>query len=130
MISTARTSRVSCQSRGGSCARRAIARSLDAGASDSLAQWFHRGTIWDVHGQPLLAARQRPEVGDHPIQTDQMQQALGQPDRQRPTAIERFILGRPVRGRVGRGYPLHRIADAQNAVLEKRHVGKIVLAQP
>ncbi|WP_322889768.1 MULTISPECIES: alcohol dehydrogenase family protein [unclassified Yoonia] len=27
-------------------------------------------------------------------------------------------------------YPLHRIADAQKAFLEKRHVGKIVLVQP
>ena len=125
-----------------------FALDLDAGAIDQQVQWPLGAAVGDVHGQGLLAAGQRAEVGHRPVQTDQPQQALDEagrlperhaeqhlhresrlysgvavallaatsacrraipahlrtePDRQRATALERFVIGRPVPRPVDRG---------------------------
>ena len=54
---------------------------LDAGAVDQQVQRPLRAAIRDVHGQGLLAAGQRAEVGHCPVQADQLQQALDKPGR-------------------------------------------------
>lgn len=124
----------------------AFALYLDTGAVDQQVQQSFETAKGDVHGEGLLAARQRAEVGHRPVEVDQAQQALDETgrlaerhaehhlhrkasldggiavgllaatpacrrgipaylrvelDHQRATALERFIVGRPVPGLVG-----------------------------
>ena len=46
-----------------------------------------------------------------------------------PALVERIERGE-LRPRVAATFPLERIAEAQTAFLEKRHVGKLVLVPP
>ncbi len=57
----------------------AFALDLDPGAVDQQVQRAPGAAIRDVHGQGLLAARQRAEVGYRPVEADQAQQALDEP---------------------------------------------------
>jgi len=54
---------------------------LDPGAVDQQVQRPLGAAIWNVHRQSFLATRQRAEVGDSPVQTDQAQQALDEAGR-------------------------------------------------
>ena len=69
----------------------AFTLALDARAVDRKVQRALGASIRDVHGQRLLAARQRAEVGHDPVETDRPQQAFDEPGRLPERHAERHL---------------------------------------